>query len=593
MSEAAIAEAWQMLQRNEPPEAVLAKIRTITPEQPEFRRAQHLRGACALRTDAAAAKRFLIDAIRRGESTSGVWLDLARASARTGMLQDEALDLLQGLPRQISPPRLFDFTVQLMRALGFGDKQPQPYKAVAFEGLLVPILALLLERRQMDEAIDLESLLYEHYVKLTETEAHFAWCMARIAPLFTAAGQRWRAELPPVPAAALKPPYRVGFFIHNASTLAHIEVLLNTLRGYRRLDHQPFEAVVYCLGGRSPEMEAVLARLNVRLVLLDQRYPDAARSAWRRLLHLRELLSEDGVQELAWVSLVTMMPLAFAMRIAPVQTWWAMKYRDFSHREIDGYVTGSALTKYGTAAGRRWRMARLGVDDWYDAAQEEEARRIRSGLGEAVVLMTLARTEKMVDPAYLQAMVEILQAQPHVIFLWAGREENAVVAQAFRAGGVYQQTRFIGWVNTRLYVQVADIFLDTFPAPCGFTLFQAMAAGKPVVVFDSHEAAQTGLLNFIKPLTDGQEGEPQERAELRAIIGDAADPGVSIARSPGDYVRLSQRLIVNVNARRKAGEASQQFMQRYLSDPCVLGRSMAEHLVEIIEERASAAASAG
>ncbi|MBS0331640.1 MAG: glycosyltransferase [Proteobacteria bacterium] len=583
----ALREAWARLKQGRPPAEAEPLAASIGPGDPLQGQAQHLRGACAERRgDHDRAKALLVDAIRLGEQGRvGVWSDLAAAVAGSGFADDAALAMLKGVIREVTPEGLFPLARGLLIATGFGTRDQLPWKDAAFETLAVPILARLLALDRIDAALALETLLYENYVKPRETEAHFTQVMARIEPLFTAAAHRLREALPPLPEPSLDPPHRVGFFIHNATMLAHIEVLLNTLKGYRMLEDQPFEPIVYCLGGKSPEMEAALAGLGVRLVMLNERFPDAGESTWRRLLGLRELLARDGVQELVWVSLVTLLPLAFGLRLAPVQTWWAMKYRHYSQPDIDGYVTGSALTRFSEIAGRRWRMARLGVDDWYDANQEPEACEIRAGLGDAVVLMTLARTEKMVEPPYLDAMVRILRARPRAVFLWAGREPEPAVVEAFRAGGVADRARYIGWVNTRLYAQVADIFLDTFPAPCGFTCFQAMAAGKPVVIYDSHEAAQTGLWNFMRPLVDGDEGAPGERAELRSIIGDAADPRVAIARSPDDYVRLALRLIDDPEARAEAGEASRRFIERYFSDPRDLGASMAEHFMELIALR--------
>lgn len=199
--------------------------------------------------------------------------------------------------------------------------------------------------------------------------------------------------------------------------------------------------------------------------------------------------------------------------------------------------------------------------------------------------MTLARTEKMTDPAYLRAVTALLVAHPQTIFLWAGREEEPAVVRAFRDGGVLDRTRFIGWVNTRLFAQVADVFLDTFPFPCGFTLYQSMAAGKPVVIYDSPEAAQTGLWSFLKPVIEGQEGGPDERAELMAFVGQEDSPLISLARTPEEYVALAGRLITDASVRDAAGEASRRFMARYFSDPRSMGESFARHFVEVIEER--------
>lgn len=592
-SEEALRSALAVLQRDGPSGEAFALLAPIAPEDPRFGAAQHLRALCALKQDdAARAKDLMLDAWRRGERNASLLRNLSRAAAAAN-LPDDALAAILEMLKGVDPKQLQPVLTQALEVLGFFNKELPPTKEKVFRQLLLPLLGAVLARRDMDNAMAIEGVLFEHYVKAVETEAHFAACMAAIEPLLTEAGRYWRAALPPLPQPSLTPPYRIGFFIHSASTLAHIEVLLNTFKGYRMLDEQPFEPIVYCFGGKSPAMERALAALGVRLVMLNERYPETAQSPWARLLKLRELLAEDGVQQLVWTSMVAILPLAFGMRIAPVQTWFAMKYRNFSQPDIDGYVTGSALTRFGAFAGRRWRTAMLGVDDWYAPALEPQAAALRSTIDAPVVAMTLARTEKMQDPAYLQAMVALLQANAQAVFLWAGRAEDPTVVEAFRAGGVLERTRFIGWVNTRLYAQVADVFLDTFPFPCGFTLFQAMAAGKPVLIYDSPEAAQTGLWNFIKPLVEGDDGTPEERAELQAIIGDPAQPLIPVARTPEDYVAHASRLLRDPAVRGGAGSAAKRFIDRYFSDPKLMGGSLAAHFIELVEEKARLVPSRG
>jgi hypothetical protein len=584
-----IQRAWTLLQEKQPIPDVLALVEPITEGQPQFAQAQHVRGACALHQgDAARAKALLIDAIRHGEQTSEVWLNLAASASATGW-PDDALAMLLGLLKRISTPKLVAFSNQLLGVLGFKIKAQAPAKDTTFTKVVVPLLGLLLERGAMDAAIAIENMLYERYVKATETEEHFAWCMNQVAPLFTKAAHALRDRLPPLPFPALIPPYRVGFFIHSATMLAHIEMILTALKGYRMLDDQPFEPTIYCFSGKSLAMERAFADLGVRVVMLNELFPDTKDSHWRRLLCLRELLSKEGVHELVWVSLVTMLPLAFGLRLAPVQTWFAMKYKTFSNEDIDGYVTQTRLTRFSTLCGRRWRTAMNGLDNWYDADAEAPAAVIREPLKDHVILMTLARTEKMMDPGYLWAVTSLLKAHPETFFIWAGREQNPAVVKAFQEAGVLARTRFVGWVNTHVYAQVADIFLDTFPFPCGLTLSQTMAAGKPIVLYDSPESAQTGLWMFIKPVLVDGEGTDELRAELRTDLGDDTNPLIPVASTPEEYVRHASRLITDEHARAASGDACRRVIARYFSDPKAMGASLSQHFVELIEERAASA----
>jgi hypothetical protein len=584
-SGAFLEQANALLSQNAPVADILKAVQSITPESDRYASAQHVRARCAMREgDHAAAKLLLLEAIRGGDATRGVWLNLATVGGALGM-PDDILNILSGVLPRIDPNLLPKFSMQALHAMSFVNYETGAWKDKTFDRFVVPLMALLLERNQMDPALRLEQITYEYYIKGNEVDLHFARCMEKLEPLFTAAGLRFRAPPNLTDPRYAERPYRVGFFIHNASMLAHVEVLLNALKGYRQLPAQPFVTTVYCFSGKSLEMERALAELGVRLVMLEEVFPETTGSTWQRLLRLRALLREEAVHELVWVSLVVHLPLAFGMRMAPVQTWWAMKYRSLAQDDIDGYLTGSALTKFSTIGGRRWRMSQLGVDDWYDATLEHHAAAIRADFGGQTILMTLARAQKMQDPEYLRAIVAILQANPDTVFLWAGKEESATVATAFEAGVVADRTRYIGWVPTRLYAQVGDIFLDTFPFPCGFTLFQAMAAGKPAVIYDSPESDQVGLWSFLKPLVEGGEGSADQRAELMTFMGPPDSPNIAVAKSADVYVQSANRLIRDAAFRQSAGEMSRRFMDRYFSDPRAMGASVSDHLVELIEQR--------
>ena len=66
--------------------------------------------------------------------------------------------------------------------------------------------------------------------------------------------------------------------------------------------------------------------------------------------------------------------------------------------------------------------------------------------------------------------------------MWAGREEDPFISNAFKDAGVRDKTEFIGWVNTSLFANVLDLMLDTFPIGNSITAFQAMEAGTPVIM---------------------------------------------------------------------------------------------------------------
>jgi predicted O-linked N-acetylglucosamine transferase (SPINDLY family) len=181
----------------------------------------------------------------------------------------------------------------------------------------------------------------------------------------------------------------------------------------------------------------------------------------------------------------------------------------------------------------------------------------------------------------LSAVAAVLRTCPQAAFLWSGRERLTGIQSRLQALGVAERCYYIGWVDTKLYAQVMDVFLDSFPFPCAFTLYEAMAAGKPVVTYASPEAAETGLHGLLGPLLAGESGSLEEQAQARELFGDSL---YLCAGTPQAYVEMASRLVRDARLRRAAGEANRRFVAKFLSDRGRTARTLATHLVELIGE---------
>src|SRR6185436_14508130 len=104
---------------------------------------------------------------------------------------------------------------------------------------------------------------------------------------------------------------------------------------------------------------------------------------------------------------------------------------------------------------------------WLAPEKAPAAREVRASLGaRGPVYGSFGREEKLNSPAFLDAVVAILRRVPGAVFLWTGRVQHPEIQKRFEAAGVAARCRFIGWVDTKLYAQVIDVFLDSFPFPC-------------------------------------------------------------------------------------------------------------------------------
>ena len=529
-------------------------------------------------------------------------------SAVTGMVLEECRwfsDLGGSLPAHVAQrvdlaavPRgeVGERAAAWLNILGFSRRSDREWNDAVYRQVALPWLKQALQRGDINLALRLENRITKDYVRQTENEEHQRRCQEAWLPDMLAAGRRMRAALPPLsmPSSARSRPV-VAFFVLSGDLLAHTEWLLSMLDGLRRLDFPPFDPRVYVFQPTVSELASRLAELNVPVTYVDRL---AGADAWdwsRRLTRLREQLTRDGVSAAVFVSVPVLMPLAFAMGLAPVQIWWSMKYHTIQLPEIDAYFTvGSIGERERVIDGQRWRTLPPTLARPFDPRLKEEARRIRERLSRFdVILGSLNRPEKIDSPEYLDALQRILQAHPGAMFLWFGRYPHRSVQNAMMERRIHTQCLFSGWVDTRLYAQVLDVHLDAFPFPAGITSGQVMAAGVPSVTFLSKSAEQNGILAVLWPLWQGVSGTPEQQRVVRELLTDAdGGPLFSVARSVDEYVAQANRLIDDPAFRRRSARAAQRLIEHF-NEPTAMARGFAEHLREVISERAGGEAAHG
>ncbi|MEK7992105.1 MAG: hypothetical protein VSS52_013925, partial [Thiotrichaceae bacterium] len=300
----------------------------------------------------------------------------------------------------------------------------------------------------------------------------------------------------------------------------------------------------------------------------------------------REQIAQDKIAALVWISLATLMPFAFSMRVAPVQIWWALKYHELEFDGIDSYISGASSGDYKYFGKKLWRTGALGRTDWYIPELASEANTVRQQYKQFdVILGSLGREEKLNNPEFVQVVATILQKYPKVAFLWTGKEQLASIQNIFEQYGVSQQCFFIGWVNTRLYAQVLDIFLDSFPFPCGFTTFETIAAAKPVVLYNSAEANEIGLVSNIAPVLTKLQGTEQDQKLMYDIFYPEDESLYFCAKNLDEYFNYACRLIEEPELRRKSGYANQQFIKYFFASIEKMAISYTKHFLEVIHEK--------
>lgn len=477
----------------------------------------------------------------------------------------------------------------LLGLAAFSKQSDARWNRMVFEHALLPWLSEALRAGRYNVALMLESSALIEYAPQTETDQHFGTCVRRWIDAMRAEGRRFGTKLPMLSRSPGASVPGVAFVVHNLSSLAHVRLLVDALEGHASLGVPLIRPLVVCFwkaaDPATARIEERIRRTGTEIVAIPP--PGKGPAGTAELRVVRDTLAARRVDAVVWVSYVALMPFAFAMTMAPAQIWWAMKYHNLDFEEIDGYLTTGGVTGGTRRIGSRvWRAGPVAAEDWYDAQLAAEATIIRARYAQhRVVYGCFGREEKLNSGPFLDAVCEILRAVPDAGFLWAGRQQHREIQARFDAAGVAQRCHFIGWVNTRLYAQVIDVFLDSFPFPCGFTLYESMAAGKPVVLYASDEAAETGARSMIEPLLLGEQGSAVDQDAARAIFRHDREGSFYLcAQTSSQYASYATRLAADEALRQQAGAAGQQFVARFMSDRRRLGRIYAEHLVAIVRE---------
>ncbi|MGE0650967.1 MAG: tetratricopeptide repeat protein [Alphaproteobacteria bacterium] len=458
----------------------------------------------------------------------------------------------------------------------------------ALQGTVAEMTAKLADGKYDDALID-ENDLTEHVVRPVESEDHAESCLATWRDAMTAAAAVAGAALPPASRAALSsgPPI-VGFFIHAASMLGHVELVLDYISSIFAFSDPLIRPHIYVLSRNDPALAVEAKRRGIPLTLVEAEWPGGGDLLpYQRLLWLRARLARDGVTALVWVTLPQFVHFGAALGLAPVNIFWALRFRPIASPFIQGYVAcGGCFEREDMMNGRRWDLVPLAFADLKGPERTAEAAKIRRDLGEPRVLLgTFARAQKMQDDRWLEAVGLTLKRCPEAVFVWAGRSEDEKVRAALARMGVAAQGRHVGWVDTRLYAQAIDIFLDTAPVGCGLTAMEAMAWGKPLVSFKD---PLTNWGQCLHPVLEGRIDDPAPRADIERIfkLGGGREL-LAWVDTPEDYAAMVRRLMDDDVFRADVGAAGKAFTDRYFGDPSYAAARLAAVIRRVIDETAA------
>lgn len=382
--------------------------------------------------------------------------------------------------------------------------------------------------------------------KQPDTPENFSEVWGRLSGPLIEEGLKYRMPAPP---PSSNPP-KIGFFFPAASMLAHA-VNCRTLISAMAKIGSPYKPIVYALSGGHSEFVGT--------------FPDSRmcgrNNALNSHLELRRCAHADRLSAMVFVSNPTGMAFASTIGVAPKHIWWSHKWHGLTLPYLDGYIDAChRFRDTVTLQGRVWPCVPTSLPEMFDPSKTAEAQKMRGMIPHKVVFGTLCREEKL-TPEYAAVVARILDATPDSVFVYSGRQQQPWFEEA--VGG--DRAVYIGWVVTRLWAQIIDIFLDTFPFQSGHTAFEFMSASRPVVwMANDVYAEEQGVSETIEAAWQG------------------IYPVNPVARSIPEYIETAVSFAADDAKRAQYGAAGRAFIDRHMRDDETFARRFVAEVEKII-----------
>lgn len=397
-------------------------------------------------------------------------------------------------------------------------------------------------------AIICENLIYNSFVKTTETEEHYAACFSRWTPALIALGRSHCRPLKPRPDK-----HRICFVLQAAVLLGHTQVMFTTIDAWRAMGLKA-KIVVAALGVVDPAFLVELERREIPFI------PPTGSNGeeipiGQSVLLLRDRLEARGIHTVVWASSPSLASYALSLQLAPRQILWSVKFHPVFLDSVDVHICGGHESETSRSYhGHSWTVSPFPLTLDAKVAAASDVAAVRSKFPEDAVLCgALAREEKFNSPAYLMMLGSLLSRNPKVHFIWTGRSQPEHVTATFKTFGIAERCHFVGWVDTNLYAAALDIFLETFPFGCGITGFQAMSHGTALLSMRGQDTLY-GL-----QLEGASRSYPSETPISHATL-ESLD--ILTAADLAHYLDLARRLIDDASFRKSCGDRERAYVAR-------------------------------
>ena len=259
----------------------------------------------------------------------------------------------------------------------------------------------------------------------------------------------------------------------------------------------------------------------------------------RKINKYLELCNTEEFDSIVWVACVQNLGLFMGLKLAERQSYWSMKYHSIIMPSINGYAGlgfgGNSFEYDGIKWYRGRCFPRLDMPK-KDNTFRNNVRRKYGMTDNSIAIGCFVRAEKLYSKEYFDELKEFMKSKKEIHYFLASQSKTEQVTRLMMDKDLKDRVHFLGWIDTKKYSQILDIYADVGPRGSGNTIFEAVMAGIPCLMFDTELNRESSALPY---LTQGDVGKDIE---------------AGIAQSNSEYFKMLTRMVQDRSMRKSIHE---------------------------------------
>lgn len=345
------------------------------------------------------------------------------------------------------------------------------------------------------------------------------------------------------------------FILKGPFKLAHSQVLKNFFKGLT--DDQLTNTKITLLLLDSPAVSIP----HVKCISFHN-HPLASDKIHNFIL----LTSQQYFSNIIWVACIQNISLYLGLSRSSLTTYWTMKRHSIVFPEVNRYATYLSKYKNTEHDGAFWFAGRTCLEVSPSKSSRSSIIASRPSLlpllnnNEAIVLGSLARSQKYHELEYWEAVSHLLSINQNIYFLF-GYSKTPPLPQYIlnyisRHLIPTQRIINVGWLggNSADIASLIDVYLDTIPFGTGVPAVESILCGAAYITTTSAINDEASIINLLL--------EHPDQAHKRVD----SDPSVGVCSCFSHSVLLAEKLLKSKDLRHSLNKVQSRILSYHISN---------------------------